>query len=302
MNFQRQILSAIILLAGISVFGQMSPAPSPAIKFFAPTNLIPPVPPIMPSPVSFFRQLLQMPAADRANALTNRSPIARARIEAKLREYTALDPDERELRLRATELRWYLSPLLSVKPAERDAQLARVPEDLRPLVASRLQQWDILPPPIQKEFLDNDRALHYFAGVEPTNIAAIDPRQATLTTQFNHFFELTKSEKEKTLQKLSPAERAAMEKTLQSFDQLPVRQRLLCVRNYAKFAGMPAADRAEFLKNAEKWSQMSPKERQAWRDLVAHVPLWPPLPVAPVPPNLMPPRPGKNLRSSVATN
>jgi hypothetical protein len=264
--------------------------------------LIPPVPLITPSPVSFFRQLLQMPAADRANALTNRSPIARARIEAKLREYTALDPDERELRLRATELRWYLSPLLSVKPAERDAQLARVPEDLRPLVASRLQQWDILPPPIQKEFLDNDRALHYFAGVEPTNIAAIDPRQATLTTQFNHFFELTKSEKQKTLQKLSPVERAAMEKTLQSFDQLPVRQRLLCVRNYAKFAGLSPSERAEFLKNAEKWSQMSPKERQTWRDLVAHVPLWPPMPPAPVPPNLMPPLPGKNLRPSVATN
>jgi hypothetical protein len=69
-----------------------------------------------------------------------------------------------------------------------------------------------------------------------------------------------------------------MEKTLQTFAQLPPQQRIRCLRNYAKFAGMSAAERAEFLKNAEHWSQMSPKERQTWRDLVAQVPVWPPLP------------------------
>ena len=40
-----------------------------------------------------------------------------------------------------------------------------------------------------------------------------------------------------------------------------------------------APEQAEFLKNAERWSQMSPAERQAWRDLVANVPQWPPLPI-----------------------
>jgi hypothetical protein len=39
-------------------------------------------------------------------------------------------------------------------------------------------------------------------------------------------------------------------------------------------------DRAEFLKNAERWSQCRPKERQAWRDLVAQRAAWPPLPTA----------------------
>ena len=35
---------------------------------------------------------------------------------------------------------------------------------------------------------------------------------------------------------------------------------------------MSASEKQEFLKNAERWSQMSPAERQAWRDLVANVP------------------------------
>jgi len=53
-----------------------------------------------------------MSPAERNHSLTNRTPEARARILAKVREYQVLGPDERELRLRATELRWYLTPLL----------------------------------------------------------------------------------------------------------------------------------------------------------------------------------------------
>ena len=93
-----------------------------------------------------------------------------------------------------------------------------------------------------------------------------------------------------------------MEKTLKSFEQLPPPQRLLCLRNYARFTGMSAAERAEFLKNADRWSQLPPKERQAWRDLVAHVPQWPPMPPVPVPPNLVPRVPAGISRASVATN
>jgi hypothetical protein len=65
---------------------------------------------------------------------------------------------------------------------------------------------------------------------------------------------------------------------------------------------MSAAERAEFLKNAEHWSQMSPNERQTWRDLVAQVPVWPPLPSPAVPANLIPRAAPRILRPNVATN
>jgi len=230
------------------------------------------------SPVSFFRQLLAMPPDERDNALTNRPPEIRARILAKVTEYEALDPDDRELRLRATELRWWLTPMLRMPQAERLTRLANVPDNLRELVKSRLAQWSILPPPLQDEFLANDQALHYFALVETNQPAAISERQQQIAGQFNQFFELTPEEKEQTLNLLSDAERAEMQKTLLSFEKLPPAQRLVCVQNYAKFAGMSSNERAEFLKNAESWSKMSPKERQAWRDLVQNVPIWPPMP------------------------
>jgi len=261
---------------------------------------LPPIPPKMQSPVRFFRELLSLSPAERFDALTNRTPEVRARIMAKVQEYLRLEPDERELRLRATELRWYLTPLFRLAPADRAARLAQVPDELRGLVESRLTQWDLLPPPLQKEFLDNDRALHYFAHIEPTNSVAGTPEAQKISEQFNQFFELTDAEKQQALGTLSTGEREAMEKTLQSFSRLPVQQRLLCVRNYATFAGMSGPERAEFLKNAEQWSKMSPQERQSWRDLVAHVPQWPPMPPPALPP--MPHFTQKVTRPAVATN
>ena len=58
------------------------------------------------SPVAYFRKLLAMSPQQRESALAKKSPAVRARILAKVNEYIALDPDERELRLRATEVRW----------------------------------------------------------------------------------------------------------------------------------------------------------------------------------------------------
>ena len=282
------------------------------------SNLLPPQQRL--SPVDSFRELLAMSPGARRDFLTNRPPESRERILAKIREYQELDPNERELRLRATELRWYLMPLMRDASTNREVQLAQVPGGIRDLVKSRLKQWEILPPQLQQEFLQNQRALRYFAELNITNHPASDDfrdgasdeekarwsslseeKRQAMTAEFNQFFELTSREKQKTLNTLSDAEREQMEKTLQSFDQLPPLQRRDCIRAYTKFADMSSMERAEFLKNAQRWSQLSPKERQAWRDLVAQVPQWPPMPME----NLVPPKPAKvspRLHTVAATN
>jgi len=310
----------------LCVAGQMAVSPlsaqdSTSVPVSAKSPLVPAsiMPPLPQSPVKFFRQLLAMTPQERATYLTNRPPEIRERILAKVREYLVLEPDERELRLQATELRWYLMPLLRESPTNRTARLAQVPDDLRGLVQSRLAEWSILPPSLQKEFLDNEGILHYFSHVDSTNSPSSEGRlgpsdaqqmhwnalsevdRNRITSEFNRFFELTPVEKQKTLNTLSDIERAEMEKTLQSFDKLPLAQRTKCIHAFTKFAGMSPVERAEFLKNAERWSQLPPKERQAWRDLVARVPLWPPLPTASVMPPL-PPKIQPHPHPAVTTN
>jgi hypothetical protein len=210
-------------------------------------------------------------------------------------------------------------PLLRESPATRAARLAQVPDDIRELVESRLNEWTILPPPLQQEFLKNERTLRYFDSVDvsnspPENVghrpgdggqahrnALSETRSRQMTADFNQFFELTPVEKQKVLGTLSTAEQQQMEQTLQAFEKLPPGQREECIRSFAKFAGLSTAGRAEFLKSAQRWSQMSPAERQAWRDLVANVPEWPPLPpgfITPPPPPPLPP----GFHPMVATN
>ena len=81
--------------------------------------------------MDYFRHLLTMSPQQRETLLAKKSPEVRERILAKVNEYATLDPSERELRLQATELRLYLIPLLHAAPANRDAQLALVPANIR---------------------------------------------------------------------------------------------------------------------------------------------------------------------------
>jgi predicted Fe-S protein YdhL (DUF1289 family) len=319
-------LTTVFAVGQIAVFQLIAETvtnvPAPQKLFSTTTNLLLPLIPHSKSPVDLFRELLALTPAGRENYLTNRPPEIRNRILAKVREYEALDPNDRELCLRATELRWYLLPLMRESPTNRAARLAVIPDDLRDLVKTRLDLWNILPPPLQQEFLDNERALRYFTRVDSPNNPPMPPippgrgrhhgpqdhdlarwnalpenQRQKITAQCNQFFELTPEEKQETLNTLSDAERQQMEKTLETFGKLPLGQRLTCIRAFTEFAGMSAQGKQDFLKNAQRWSQMSPKERQTWRDLVTQVPEWPPLPPGFGMPSTMP-----SVHPFVATN
>ena len=242
----------------------------------------PPVPPVptMKSPVDSFRTLLVMPAADRKAHLATRTAEVQQKIVDKIREYQALTPEERELRLKATELRWYLKPLMSSPATNRADQMKLIPETMREMVAARIEQWDKLSPTMQQIILTNQYGASYITlGSSATEIPTpVDKIRTALQHRFNQLFELTPSEKEKVLATLSDAERRQMEKTLEAFGNLSPLQRRQCVTSFTKFAGMSPDERQEFLKSAQRWSAMSPAERQSWRELVSAAPKMPPFP------------------------
>jgi hypothetical protein len=266
------------------------------------------------SPVELFRQLLAMTPAEQKEFLANRSPEHQNRILAKVREYESLRPNQRELRLRATELRWYLLPLLEAPSTNRPALLAAVPPDVRKLVEDRLREWDKLPPDARKELLDNEATLSYFTQIESSSeeqkqalLQNISParrrkleagiaqwralpeaHRRKMFDRFNQFFDLTPKEKEKALVTLSEAERQQMEKTLRRFNHLPPDHRAACIQAFARFTSMSLPERQQFLKNAEKWRFMSPDERQNWRDLVQ---MLTEVEMPPLPPGLTPSQP-----------
>jgi len=62
-----------------------------------------------------------------------------------------------------------------------------MPADLRALAEARLKQWDLLPPPLQQEFLANDKTLPYFAHVGHAQSAGTHSRQRKIAEEFSQF-------------------------------------------------------------------------------------------------------------------
>jgi hypothetical protein len=268
-----------------------SPRPSPVT-----------LPPLPRSPIDEFRLLLALDSEELGRTLAKKTEAEQKFLNAKLAEYNALTREERELRLRATELRWYLRPLMSLAPANRSERLATVPDDYRALLEQRLKQWDLLLPDVQKEFLENEWTIHYFLRLESSTGAAQNAmmndfsperrqrleaelsrwralpqeRRQRMCDHFQQFFELSSRDKEKTLGVLSDAERREMEKTLRAFEQLPPDQRRLCLNSFRKFANMTAEEQIQFLKNVDRWKTMTLSERATWRSLVDRLPPLPP--------------------------
>lgn len=275
-----------------------------------------PMPPAR-SPVDSFRELLAMNPSERRNFLTNRPPESQKRILAKLQEYQALKPEERELRLRATELHYYLIQFLGNASANRDSQLELIPSQIRKLVADRLEQWDRLPADLKHKLLENEGMLRYFTerplqspprpGVAAQETSgnqeqlgeAIQHWQSlsreekgSIVRNFKKIFELRPEEKTNVLAALSEPERHQIEKSLQSFASLTPMQRAQCMRSFDKFANLDPEDLRRFLKDAGRWEAMAPSDRQTWRDLVNNLSHQPPLPPGlggpPMPPRTKP--------------
>lgn len=286
----------------------------------------PPVPPLptIKSPVDTFRELLALPPDAQRAALASRPEASRQRLQAKLREYKFMDPDERELRLLATELSWHLPPLLALAPSNRMERLADVRADLRALLESRLARWDALPAELRAQVLQNETAMSVLlqmgaasermreqmaAELAPELRVTIERALARLDAMkaaerahafeaFESFFSMTSAEKERNLRVMSDVEKRQMEQTLAAFGQLPAEQRRACIRSFEKFARMSPAERALFYRNAQRWEQMTPKERQEWREVVKNVEILPPVsePKTKLPP--LPPDPAPRVTTN----
>lgn len=268
---------------------------------------LPPLPPVPPSPVQTFRILLATNETGRGQWLALRNPEQRQYLESKIKEYESIPAAAREERLQTLQLRWYLPLLMKMKSADRARQLARIPQPDRALLEGKLRTWDILPPQLRNDILENEKAISVFlpgaqSGANDSVLRAMSPeRREELQRQFEHlnelpkvrreqilahfqkFFELKPDEKSQALRQLTPADRQQMQQTLATFDGLPKEQRDQAVAGFKKFADLSPADRAAFLKTAAQWQTMNEADRERWRQIVtrlqkAHIMPPPPMP------------------------
>jgi len=298
-----QLLTALCaawpLAAGLA--SAQSPAP------LSPKAASPPMPPAAKPPTELFRQLLRASPLEREQLLAAKPPPARQVILNGLREYEALSPADRELRLHTLELGWYLDSLLRLNPSNRLDRLASLPEAYRPEVEDRLQHWDQLPAELQKQLLAHRPAI--LPGRSVVGRGSLEPgpspEQSELKQRIQRLFELNEPERTRVLSGFSEAQRAELRKAVLLFANLPKSQRDTCVEGLTRFATMSAGDRREFIKNCDRWKSMSESERAIWRRLVASQLRRPPLPrgtTSPGQPPIPPKAPSSPKRPTMATN
>lgn len=286
------IASAQVPSAPSAASPTASPATAPAALSSVPPNTA-------RTPVDFFRQLLTASPAAREPMLASRPATERALLLAKVREYEALTPAERELRLNATQMRWHLKNLLPADARQRAAYLAALPPAERAVLEPRLKNLEQLPPRLQSEARSSQTVIHYYSrpvtppvppglvpiahqpAATPAPVPAPapstsrNPRQTTVE-QFRRFFELNDRDRARALERLPEAERQSLEQLMQELDHLPGPLRTLCMDALQKFATLSPREQAEFLRSASRWQALTPGERETWRDFVTELPPLPP--------------------------
>ncbi len=276
-----------------------------------------------PSPVETFRKLLAMTPDEREQFMKIYPTEIRTGLARKIQEYQLLPPQLRELRLRVTELRWYLLPLMKTNATARAEQLQTIPEPYRKLVADRLQEWAIWPPQLKEEILEYESTRHYFVGhgvggpiiqqqMVPDDVPGSErtelerklaqfsalsaDRREQIYERVSRYFEFSDNERQKILDTLSEPERQTAERALDPIEKWPKQEQEQYLTAFRQYANMSPQERRQFMTNVERWQKMSPQERQAWRDLAEQLSKTPPYPVGYSPP------PNRGASSAERTN
>lgn len=258
------------------------------------------------SGVEWFRQLLAQSPAEREPVLGTMAAARREFFLRKLAEYDALPAPEREWKLRLTEVRYHLIPLMQTPRANRADTLASLSPETRQLLEDRLNHWDLLPPPLQQPLLENQMVLDYFSqaqaqGQTPEQQAGQIAKlpvpmrrqleqglarwnalpageQQRITRQSSAFFELNERDKRIVLGQMPALERDQVQRVMTSIGQLGSDEREQCLAALRKFATMTAGERQQFLGAVGRWETMTPEQQARWRDIAPQLPPLPPLP------------------------
>jgi uncharacterized protein DUF3106 len=241
-------------------------------------------PPLPPTPVDTFRRVLGMSAPEREKFLGTLSPEKRQVVLLKLDEYQGMPAEEREKRLRALQVRFWVRQLIRLPQSNRVERLVALQPAVRQLVEARLAEWDRLPADLQREVVTNELVIRHIAQLPDFRFNPAlpplppDPRMAAKLKHWNQKSEAERAEIlahfESFFTEFSPAERAKimarrpeMATNVTSIANLTEVQRERYLAGFKRFSKLTPAEQQRFLINAERWQKMSPEQQESWRIL-----------------------------------
>ncbi len=233
------------------------------------------------SPISHFRQLLELNTQQREAIILRQEPSTRRILERKLEEYASLSEGEKEFRLFATELHFYLEPMIGRDSSIEKIPADRIPDSIIPHLRTAMDFWNQLPVSQRDLLLSKKKAITYLITLtySSARLSAIVPEQSDEWESLNRFLALSLDKQKAFLNSYGLAGNTRIVQVLEKMASLSADQRDRSVHALTCYLSFPPAMKDRFMDGVHTWNSMKPTERTVWRQIADRYPRVKPAPL-----------------------
>lgn len=235
------------------------------------------------SPISKFRTLLEWTPEERTQFVKKQPANVRQILERKILEYESLSDSQREFRLIATELHFYLEPLLI---DNRDIDISTVqdiPDHLRKYIDQSVAFWNRIKPAHRDLLLAKKEAVSYLISISSRlyDLEKLMPKPAPEWDNLYHFLQLPHKKQLSFMRASGIQPSPEMSNLLKAFQGLEVEEKRNCAHAFVCYLSFPDQLKTRFVDGLAQWSEKKPSERSIWREIAGKYPKIRPVPVPP---------------------
>ena len=263
-----------------------------------------------PSPVEKFRLLLEASSSELNSELDTYPEETRSRIRLKITEYRKLSVEKRRQKLVATELRWYLPPLLNVDQETRDLHLKKLEPILANVIYQRLLTWDTLPEDLKSSSSKSSLIIGHLSKAPSLNpplpnpsasgtlasaaqpssqntpslpgapgnsgsVKASNPVSEERLQRLQAYFGMSQEAKNATLKDASLMSDSIFMSRLNWLETMPEQLWERVLSHLIRFQELSAEEKKAFGQSIKTWNRLPQAEKQAMRNLVKRTPPFP---------------------------
>lgn len=235
------------------------------------------------SPISKFRTILNWSPEERSQFVKKQPANVQRILERKIMEYEALSESQREFRLIATELHFYLDPLLVGNRNIDPSAVQEVPPHLRKYIDQSVGFWNRIKPAHRDLLLAKKEAVSYLISISSRlyDLEKLMPKPAPEWDNLYNFLQLPHNKQLSFMKAYQIKPSIEMEKLLVAFQGLEDEEKRNCAHAFVCYLSFPNNLKTQFVDGLAEWSQKKPSERSIWREIASKYPRIRPVPVPP---------------------
>lgn len=235
------------------------------------------------SPVSHFRTILLKEKSERESFVIRQTPPVQSVLRRKIKEYEAMPATEREFRLTATELHYYLDPIFVDNRPVSTQSISGIPPHLKVYANRAVGFWNQLETAHRDLLLSKKEAVSYLVGISyrSKTLESLTPKPSKEWNGLYHFLLLSEENQEKFCRyhglQISPE----MNELLGYLNKLDMEKRKRCAHAFVCYLSFPSDLKNRFQSGVNDWAAKKPYERSIWREIAGKYPKINPVPFPP---------------------